>query len=371
MGLFGGKKSNTFLGVDVGASSIKIIEFANVKGRAKLMTYGYVEVPVAESGESLLDTPKRTGELLQKVCKDSGCKSTSAMAALASSAVFSTILSIPKAKDKKMMKPLIDAELEKLTPLPLTEMITYSTFLDEEKEKKPEGKKKEVEKVEKKDETKHSRVLVTAAAKTLVQKYIEIFRVAKLELQALDTESFALIRSLIGKDKGSIMIIDLGSKRTNLTVVEKGIPFISRSINIGGDSVTRKIMETMQLSETDAERMKRDLGQMSGEGSDLPGGLPKILEFFIQPLVNEIRYTFELYANTELTDRKSIDKIVLTGGASNLPRVPEYLAEALNLNVYRGDPWARVVFPNDLASVLVEIGPRMSISIGLAMRDIE
>jgi hypothetical protein len=41
------------------------------------------------------------------------------------------------------------------------------------------------------------------------------------------------------------------------------------------------------------------------------------------------------------------------------------------MNVYRGDPWARVVFPEDLRPVLDEVGPRLSIAIGLGMREIE
>jgi len=73
----------------------------------------------------------------------------------------------------------------------------------------------------------------------------------------------------------------------------------------------------------------------------------------------------------ELTEIKKVDKIILTGGSSHLPRVPEYLAEVLNMNVYRGDPWARVTYPKDLETVLEEIGPRMSVAVGLAMRDLD
>ena len=210
---------------------------------------------------------------------------------------------------------------------------------------------------------------MTGAAKTLVQKYIDIFKTAKLNLQAIDTESFALIRALIGKDKGAIMILDLGSKRTNLFIVEKGIPFVSRSINIGGDSVTKRISDQMQLSEEDAERTKRDLGIAGTAGSS--GGLPKILEPIMQPIVNEIRFAFQLYANMELTENKRVEKIILTGGSSHLPRLAEYLSETLNMNVYRGDPWARVIYPRDLAIVLEEIGPRMAVAVGLAMREME
>lgn len=360
MSLFGPSKKGGALGVDIGANSIKLVELASENKRAKLMTYGYVERPASDGG-LLLDDPKATGALLAQLCKQSGCRAISAMAALPTSNIFSTILSVPAVKDPKQLKPMIDVEIEKLSPLPLSEMITYSTFLDGgEKETKP-GK-------EGKPDT-YVRVLVTGAAKTLVQKYIEIFKVAKLQLQALDTESFALIRSLIGKDRSAIMVVDMGAKRTNLTVVEKGIPFVTRSVNIGGDAVTSRIQTTMNVSAEEAESMKRDFSQLGG--IDGENAVPPLLESILQPLVNEIRYAFELYANMELTELKKVEKIILTGGSSHLPRIPEALSQTLNVNVYRGNPWARIVYPKDLGVVLEEIGPRMSVAAGLAMRDIE
>ena len=373
MGLFGSSKPKTFLGVDIGGSSIKVVELANEKGRARLMTYGYLELPMHEGGDSLIEQPKKAGDLLAEVCKQSGVKSTQAMTALQTSNVFSTILALPKSKDTKdtkSVKNLIDAELGKLAPLPVSEMITYSTMIDGEKmTKEVEKSKTAEEKKAQEEKDKYTRVLVTGAAKTLVAKYIEVFKVGKLNLQAIDTESFALIRALIGKDKGAIMILDLGSKRTNLFIVEKGIPFVSRSINLGGDTVTKRIAEQMQLSEEDAERAKRDLG-IAGSAAGA-AGLPKVLEPIMLPIVNEIRFAFQLYANMELTENKRVEKIILTGGSSHLPRIPEYLSETLNMNVYRGDPWARVVYPKDLSIVLEEIGPRMAVAVGLAMREME
>ncbi len=366
MSFFGSSKSKTFLGVDIGGSSIKVVELANEKGRARLMTYGYLELSSEDGGDGLFDQSKKAGEFLARVCKEAGVKTTQAMTALQSSSVFSTILSLPKSKDANGMKALIDAELTKLAPLPVQEMITYSTMIDKDKGAGDEKKSAAQTSTEKQEKDKYARVLVTGAAKTLVGKYVDVFKTAKLNLQAIDTESFALIRALIGKDKGAIMILDMGSKRTNVFIVEKGIPFVSRSINLGGDSVTKRMMEQMQLSEEDAERAKRDLGIAGGNGT-----LPKILEPVMHPIVNEIKFAFQLYANMELTELKRVEKIILTGGSSYLAHIPEYLSETLNMNVYRGDPWARVVYPKDLAVVLEEIGPRMAVAVGLAMREME
>lgn len=377
MSLFGGKKQNTFLGVDIGASSIKVVELSSQKGRAKLMTYGYGEMPFNKEAGSFFNDPKKTGELLASICKTAGVKAVQAMTALPSSSVFSAILSVPKTKDKKQLKPMIDSELTKLSPIPLSEMITYSTFIDEQKPVKAEAEKsKNKEDAEnkkvgdqkpKESKEKYTRVLVTGASKILVQKYIEIFKIAKIGLQAIDTEAFALIRALIGKDKGAIMLLDFGSERTNLVVVEKGIPFVSRSINIGGNTITNRFAEQMKISDDAAERAKIDLST----SENLMNSLPKILEPVIQPIVNEIRYTFELYASMKLTELKKVEKIILTGGSSHLPQIPEYLSQALSLNVYRGDPWARIAYPEELSGALEDIGPRMSVAVGLAMRELE
>jgi len=373
MGLFGkSKPKGGYLGIDIGSSGIKVVELSDIKGRPTVMTYGYSERE-GSADIPLIEDTKAAGELLAKICTDSGVVSTRAMAALPAASIFSAIVTVPRRKNEKEMKPLVDAQIEKLAPLPLAEMITYSTFIDSEKKKKKiKGEKKEAASdKQKRKESDYVRVLVTGAAKTLVQKYIEIFKIAKLNLSAIDTEAFALIRSLIGKDKSAVMIIDMGATRTSVTVVERGVPFLSRSINVGGDTVSRRIAKQIGVSDTEAEQFKMDLATAPAGDSDLPGQLPVILKPIMEPIVNEIQYAFQLHANMELSEFKKIEKIVITGGSSHLSRVPEYLSEVLNLNVYRGDPWARVAYPQALRDVLDEIGPKMSVAVGLAMREMD
>lgn len=368
MSLFGGPKQKSFLGVDIGAGGIKVVELGSDKGRPTLLTYGYSERKGGDPVVSPFDDVKGAGETLAALCKASGTKATKAMAALPLSSIFTTIVAVPRRKDEKELKPLIDAQVAKLTPLPLAEMITYSTFIDPLKPTVPSSQSPAPK------PSDYVRVLVTGAAKSLVQKYVDIFRAAKLELTAIDTESFALIRSLVGKDRGAIMLLDIGFMRTNITIVEKGIPFLTRSINVGGATVTRKIMETTGVPEAQAERVKVDLGNQpapAGAPGSAPGALPPAVAAAVAPILHEIQYAMQLYARMELTDFKAVEKVVLTGGSAHLPGVPEHLAQVLNVNVYRGDPWARVATPSDLRPVLDEIGPRMAVAIGLAMRDIE
>lgn len=388
MSLFGKKTEVApgLIGVDLGAVGIKMVELIPDRGRLKLATYGYSELPAGMILEKpLIDDPKRAAEVLTRIMKDAGMKAVRANASLPSNAIFHAIITIPQPRStKEDIKPMIEAQVRKLLPRPLEEMILDSTVIDKDLMPKPkvDEKHKKDEKTEKKpeessaenvaenvdkaqemsEERKHIRVLVSGAPKDLVAKYIEIFKAAKLELVALETEAFALIRSLIGNDKARIMVVDIGHERTNISIVDGGIPFLHRSVKAGGDQVTKVIAKQMNVSEQEAEQMKYDLSTTASSGE-----LPPVLKEAMMPIVHEVKYSLDLYGQ-QMVGGSSVEKIILTGGSANLPQIDRVLTEVLNTNVYVGDPWARLATYPDLKPVLEEIGPRFAVAVGLAMK---
>ena len=106
-----------------------------------------------------------------------------------------------------------------------------------------------------------------------------------------------------------------------------------------------------------------DMGFLPGQGN-----LPQVIGRVVAPIINEIKYCFDLYAASK--SNQHIEKIILTGGSSFLPNIDQYLSELLNIKVFIGDPWARVIYPLELKSVLIELAPRFSVAVGLAMREI-
>lgn len=378
MGLFGGKKQESFdgvLGVDLGPSGVKIVELQQEKGRMRLSTYGYSEFaePTPEAF-TFLDHPDKAVEAIRQIIKDSGMRATRAVAALPSASVFQAVITIPIPRDDKDdLKRLIETQAAKLLPMPLSEMILDSNVLDKEllpkkeSQKRPEPEKKGQEgaapEPTEEQKSKHIRVLITGAPKALVEKYVDLFRRAKLELVSLETEVFALVRSLVGKDKSRIMLVDMGLVQTNLAVVDKAIPYITRSMKGGGAGITQALAASASISFTEAERMKRDLGMQGGMQEP-----PKAVKDALQNFVHEVRYALELYAQQEFHDNSTVEKIILTGGSAHLPGLDPYLTSELNVNVYVGDPWARIAAPPALRPVLEEVGPRFAVALGLAMR---
>lgn len=353
MGLFGGKNtSRHFLGVDIGGGGLKIVELSNEKGRANVVTFGYLERPAGPNVDMLLDQTDLTAARIQAICKEAHTTTKRVISGLPVSSVFSSVVTIPQSSGKALAAA-VELQARKLIPVPLEEMILETTMIPDDAGMNKPG---------------YMRVMITAAAKSLVKKYIDIFSRAGLELVSLETEAFALIRSLVGRDQSSVMLIDLGAVRTSITVVQQGIPFLNRSLNMGGTSLTKSIAEGSGIPFDQAENMKRDAAAMN---ELMPAmGMPKLVEQAMTTLVNEVRYSMNLY-NGQNSPPRSIEKIILTGGTSVFPRIAELIQQEVGIKTHIGDPWARVVYPLDLRPELNAIGPRFSVAVGLAMRDLE
>jgi len=376
--------SQNYLGIDFDSNSVKVVELKNEGGRPRLITYGYVDKDVNKSlnGDSK-DNQSETAELIKAVCKKAKVTTTKVITALPAFSVFSSILNLP-VMSKKDLASAVNWEAKKVIPLPIEDMILDWKVLDdfsghqlvdqgqqnkngveENGEENEEFKKKGFLKINPRAARKDTKILLTAAPKDLVKRYIDIFKAAGLSLLSLDTESFALIRSLVGNDKTSLMIVDVGSVVTNISVVINGIPILNRSIDVGGLTITKSISNSLNVNLVRAEQFKYDIGMNPGRIGQ--GSVPKTIETTLNPIVDEIKYSLNLYRNQ---DQKNIEKIILTGGSSLLLNLPEYLTNLLGLRVFLGDPWARVIYPEELKPVLDEIGARYSVAIGLAMRDI-
>lgn len=368
MALFGKKepKPTGIIGVDIGAGGIKAVELTKEKGRMRLLTYGYSSMSNPENGTaSLVENPKEAGRILSEIHKKAGMKSVRVNASLPSNAIFHAIITIPAPKTaKEDIQPMIETQAKKLLPMPIEKMVLDSTVIDKDGMPKGEKKGKKTKSAPAGD-SKHLRVLISGAPKELVNKYVETFKQARMQLTSLETEAFALIRSLIGKDKARIMIVDIGFERTNITVVHQGIPFLHRSIKAGGADVTAMIAKQMGVSATEAEQTKMDLAE------GMEGELPPVLKQAMQPILHEVKYSLQLFGQQEFHEHSTVEKIIVTGGSAQLPQIDRYLTDALNINVYLGDPWARISTPEGLRPVLDEIGPRFSVAIGLAMKELD
>ncbi|HCC23675.1 TPA: hypothetical protein DF272_05900 [Candidatus Falkowbacteria bacterium] len=361
MGLF--KKSQdekSYLGVDIGGSSIKLVELSKYKNRPRLLTYGYLERSTKSADESLLENPTAMAEAIKKVADQAKVQTKDAITALPASSVFSTILNLNGLTPKdvasvKKVTEAIEKEATKVLPMPVDEMVLDWKIVKQN----GEG-----------DNGNSVQVLLNAASKSLVKKFIEIFKKAGFNLLSLETESFAMSRALVGKDKSTVIVIDIGASNTDISIVDNMIPHMSRSVDVGGYTITKALAESMGISIDQAEQFKRDLEHYVGE---LPEGrkIPEVIEKIMEPIVNEIRYLLDFFGKQPGNEGKNVDRLILSGGTAKIFNLPDYFTEMFNIRTFLGSPWARIIYPDDLKPALDQVGSRLTVAVGLALRELD
>lgn len=375
------RKPSSYLGIDIGTNSIKLVELENIDGRPRLVTYGIVELESGISRSIDSESDKNEKQSISFAIRDllvkTGAYSRIAVSALPNFSVFSSVISLPNIINEKKIDQAVQWEAKKFVPMPIENVILdwkiipheqNSSNLKEDKESALEDPDKNSDK-----NSKVLSILLTAAPRHLVERYIYIFKAAGIKLISLETESFALARSLVGNEQSSILVADIGSFTTDVTIVKQGIPIFSRSINVGGKTITQSIADSMGISMERAEQFKRDTrfapesSEPNNNAKQGQSGVAQIIERTFAPVVNEIKYTLDI----QKSHANHIEKVLITGGSSFLPSIDSYLAKALGLKVFIANPWARISYPRDLAEVLNNLAPRMAVAIGLAMREIE
>ncbi len=359
------KKQKSYIGVDIGSTSVKIVELQRVKGRTHLINYGYSseESDFSDSKSNRLE-PEKISKIITKICDKAGIVSKNAVAGLPSFAVFSSIINI-SSNNQKDLRAAVMWEAKKVVPLDLDEMILDWKVIEKNKDKKdPLGEKEDAGS----QAEEQIKVLLTGAPKNLINKYIEIFKTARINLLSLETEIFSMIRSLVGNDPLVAAVVDMGAVNTDIVVVEKGMPVFSRSLDMGGIMVTKAVKDSLRVDYKRAEQFKFDISSLGAGASDSQDAVPRAIKSAIEPIMNEVEYSLNLFQEK---NNKKIEKLILSGGGSNLAEITGYLEKNLNIKVIIGDPWARVVYPLDLKPVLDEVGAKMSIAIGLALREVD
>jgi type IV pilus assembly protein PilM len=367
------KNKKSYLGVDVGSANVKMVELGSVDGKAVLKNFGFAERKQPHknlaSGEIFVN---QSAEIIKSVYAQSGFETKHVVAALHNFDVFTSVINLPPTPESQLASS-IQAEARKFVPILLEDVILDWKVLNKGNDKIKKGKvgdkKNKKEKLaENMNEGKGIDVLLTAAPRKLVKRYLDIFQAADLNLLSLETESFALIRSLLDShEMSSLMIMNIGSVSTDVIIVEEQIPVVIRTVDVGGNFITQAIARNLGISEERAEQFKRDVGIYNdGSADSSNNALNQIVETSFSTLINEIKYSLELYK----TRNRVIEKIILSGGSALLSGLTDFFKTVFNLPVFIGDPWYKVSYPAALQEGLKELGPTYATVVGLALKEI-
>lgn len=367
MAFFGTPTS--FVGIDMGTSSLKIVELIQRRRRIEVGTYAEAQIanPLADGGSISDETVASLAKVLKQMLEKAEVSSDVAIAALPNSAVFSAVITLPQIADKEMEKAVQFAARD-VVPADLNDMVLgwsrvgHRPHMATDNDQPEEEQSEETETGETIETTSdHVPVFITAAPKRVVTQYVEIMKQVGLRLHALEVETFPLVRSLLHDSLTPTIIVDIGDKTTAYHIIDGGTPRASHTIEFAGYDITQAIMVATDMKQAEAEQVKFTMGLNSGTQQEVKVAI----EMAVQKQVEEYMRVQRLYSEK---NRRKIAQTVLIGGGAALPGLRNFWEQSIGIPTIIGNPWKGLSYPQELETRLVEIGPTYGVAVGLAMR---
>ena len=323
------------LGVDIGSHSVKMVRLEASKEGYKVLGFAVEKV----SDKNYRDA------LSKALIKANAPLDLGAVISVAGQGVVSRYIELPL-MSKTELESSMKFEIEKYVPFSLVEVSSdYAVVRDI------------------KDKAKMS-VLVAAAKNDLIQKKCNFAKEINLNLKAIDLDCLALANffteiSGLPKKGTCLGIINIGKSVSNINILVDGVPCLSRDIFIGGDDITRKMVESLEIDYNEAEKMKLEPGSKKDE-------LLSIWDSALNNLAAEIRVSLDYF---EARNNKAVETMFITGGTSRLSGIEDYLNQLLSVEIKRFDYCSQLKYESAVSQdEFAKNSDLLAVALGLALR---
>lgn len=337
---------SSFFGLDIGTTAVRLVELHGNGPVKTLVKYAYVPV----DSKLVLSDSKADQQKLGQVIKDllgqARMTTRNVAVGIPSQRVFTAVVDFDRLPPAELAKA-IRYQADSLIPTPLDKSkIDWAVIGDSPKDKT---------KVE---------VLLSSVENDFVEQRLDLLESIGLEVIAFEPDNLALTRALIAQDGlGPQMVLDIGSKTTDLAITMNGAPRLTRSIPTGAEAIIRAAAQNLNIEDKQARQFvfKFGLGKDKLEGR-IYDAIISTVDILTTEIDKSIKFFQSRYGDTRIT------RIIVTGGASALPEFPLFLANKFGIEVEIGNAWRNVSFSPDRQNELLAVSNHFGVAAGLAER---
>ncbi|RNC69861.1 MAG: type IV pilus assembly protein PilM [Desulfuromonadales bacterium] len=341
-------KKKDLVGIDIGSSSVKLVQLREQKGAYQLLNAGILPLPPeAIVDNTLMDTTSIV-DAVRNLVQSLAVKVKDVACSISGNTVIIRKIKLP-AMPAEELEDQIQWEAEQYIPFDINDVNIDFQILS------PDD-----------DDPSRMNVLLVASKKEIINDYVSVFAESGLKLVIVDVDSFAVQNAFelnYETDPEEVVaLINIGASILNLNIVKGGESLFTRDVQMGGNLFTEEIQKQFGISGDEAEKIK-----VTGDFPD-QAKLRDVIAKVNETLAIEIRRSLDFY-NTTAGEGK-IGTVYLSGGAAKTPMLAEAIKNKLSVPVEMLDPLRKVVssekeFDPDY---LQEIAPLVTVALGLATR---
>lgn len=311
--------SQASIGLDIGSSAVRAAEVDVEQGRRVVRRYGQVGLEPGWVVDGEIVNVAAVAGALRRLWSSVGFRTHEVVVGVSGPRVFVRQAEVP-ATDAGDLRSSLRFSAGDLLPIPLEDTSFDFSLLDRDA-----------------GDDGQLRLLLVAGHQDTLRGYLAATESAGLSAVAIDAAPLALLRAVpptAGQD-GLEVIVSIGAELTTVAVRDAGVPRFIRTLTIGGNHLTQSLADSLHLEMATAERLKR--GVVPDDHPQL-GPARRSLGADIRDLAEDVRATVDFFAAQ--ADGKEIERLLITGGASQTHGLATAIAGQLPVEVYEIAPFA-------------------------------
>lgn len=357
-------KKGKGIGIEIAPERINIAQLRQQGQSYKLLTYITEPVPegIFEEGQ-IVDAPA-LAELIQETLTKHNIKANKVATAIPMRDAIIRIIPVPaELSPDELREMVLNHEAGLYLPYPREEVdLDYQQlgfFQDE-------------------DGIDKTQVLLVATRKEITETYVDTFREAGLNIDVLEINSFALIRTIreqlrqFGSQEAAVLV-DIEFESTEIAIIVDGVPQFSRTVPIGTFQLQSALSRAMNLpTKRDTEMLQgMTIPNTPAEGirtgaTGINPGMAALLRV-LGELADELRRSIDFYLNQ--SSELEVAQLYLAGPGGGIGQLDEFFTNRLSLPTTPIDPVSALSLEveEDISPVL---RPGLGVVLGLGLREL-
>lgn len=340
------------IGLDIGSSSIKLVELVESKNTYKLQNLGIAPLPPEAIVDGALMDSVTIIDTIRELIANTKAKTKDVITSVSGHSVIVKKITLPLMSDSELEES-IQWEAERYIPFDINEVnIDFQIF----------GSSSENPEV--------MDVVLVAAKKDIINDYVSVIIESGLNPVIIDVDAFAIENMLsvnyeMEKDE-TVAMANVGASITNINILKNNMTAFTRDIFKGGNQITEEIQRQLHIDYEEAEKIK--VGSKIDATSQ--SIIQEVLKSASESLAIEIGNSIEFFQST--TTYEKISKLYLSGGGSKIKDFDIVLQQHIGIPVEIVNPFKKIEYSekNFDLEYLREIGPMMAVGVGLATRKV-
>ena len=342
-------EGKNLVGVDIGASSIKVVQLKESRKKLSIIKWGFAQLPPQTIIDGHVMNAGVVSEALAKIFTDQKIQMKDVAVGVYGQSVIVRKITVPMMTPAELDEQ-INWEAEQHIPFDIKLMsIDYEVL-----RKRPEAGQMDL--------------LLVAAKKDEINDYASILREAKLRPVVVDINAFT-IQNIFEHQyglpaDGTLALLNVGAAVSTLNIVSRGVSAFTREITNAGNAITEEIRKQCNCSYEQAEAYKCG----GGPTQIVPQEVHQIIMQACAGLAGEIQRSLDFYLAT--SGEAEIQRIFVSGGSAYLAPLAQAIEKRARVPVQLFDPMVNLTI--DAKTVdepqIRAMAAQMVVALGLSLR---